>query len=192
MGERVSILKNLKYGIVCLLKGEFEKYHHQMVDEIASHFDLKITKELNIPTHFSIKYLFETEDIKEIEEIIEKFCETHKKTPVKLGGFGNFPFEKVVFIEVKLSEVAKRIFFEFISELRKVKWMIWDKYDAENLYFHSTIAEECDEKFEAVREFVQGKEKYFDYWFDNITILRLEYENQKLVKWEVHKSWLMK
>ena len=150
-----------------------------------------MTKEQNIPTHFSLKYVFDTENIEEIEEIVAKFCETHQKTAVKLGRFGNFP-PKVVFINVKLSVPAKKTFFEFISELKKVKWMPWDKYDAENLAFHSTIAEECDEKFEDVWKFVQGKEKYFDYYFDNIAILKLEYENQKLVKWEVHKTYFMK
>lgn len=181
----------MKYVIHCLLKGDVETYQHKLVNEIYRNFGLKITKEENLSTHFTLKYCFETENIGEIEKIIQIFCKKHKKTPVQVGGIGSFP-AKVVFINVKLSGEAKKVFSEFISELRKVKWMSWNEYDAENLHFHSTIAEECNEKFDNVLKFVQGKEKYFDCWFDNITILKLVSGSQNLGKWEIHKSFSIK
>jgi len=182
---------DMRYIIHCLLKGPVEKYQHNLVNDIHQNFGLDITKEENLATHFTLKYWFETENIKEIEKIAQIFCKTHKKTPVHVGSFGNFS-PKVIFINVSLSEEAKKTFFEFISELRKVTWMPWDKYDAENLHFHSTIAEECNQKFDEVWKFVQGKEKYFDCYFDNITILRLVGGSQNFGKWEIHKNFSMK
>jgi 2'-5' RNA ligase len=181
----------MKYIIHCLLRGPVEKYHYDLVNNICQNFGLNITKEENLATHFTLKYWFETENIREIEKMAQIFCKTHRKTPVRVGGFGSFQ-PKVIFINVDLSNDARNIFLEFISELRKVRWMPWDKYDAENMHFHSTIAEECNDKCDEVWKFVQGKEKYFDCWFDNITILKLISGNQNSGKWGIHKTFLMK
>lgn len=180
----------MRYIIHCLLRGNVENYQHGLVKQIAEKFGLKLTKEENLNTHFTLKYWFETESIKEIEKICEEFCKKHRKTPVKVGGFGNFK-PKVVFININLSKEAKETFLDFITELRKVKWMPWDQYDAENLHFHSTIAEECNEKFDDVWKFVQGKEEYFDCCFENITLLQLVSGKQEFGKWKIHKTFDM-
>jgi len=174
----------------CKLKGDIEKYHHNIVNMVAKQFELIVTKEENLPTHFTLKYWFEAENINELERIIENFCETHEKTSVKVGGFGSFP-QKVLFIDVQLSDEAKKTFIAFISELRKLSWMSWNKWDAENLRFHTSIAEDCDEKYNRVWEFLQGKEKYFDCLFDNITILKEKSRENGILKWEIYKThWI--
>ncbi len=119
----------------CKLKGDIEKYHHNIVNMVAKQFELKVTKEENLPIHFTLKYWFEAENLNELELLIENFCEAREKTSVKVGGFGSFP-PKAVFIDVQLSDEAKKTFIKFISELRKLSWMSWNKWDAENLRFH--------------------------------------------------------
>ncbi|MBI4146177.1 2'-5' RNA ligase family protein [Candidatus Woesearchaeota archaeon] len=178
----------MRYIIHCLLEGRVAAYQKRLVSNIYQEFGLNITKEENLQTHFTIKYWFETEDMVEVERIIEEFCKKHKSQPIRVGGFGSFP-PKVVFINVQLSGAAKKVFFELISELRRIKWMPWDKYDAENLHFHSTIAEECNERFDAVQEYVRGKEKYFNCKFDNITILKQVGGEKHFGRWEIHKSF---
>ena len=179
------------YIVNCRLRNGFDAYQKKLVDEIYEKFGLNITKEENLPAHFTLKYWFETEDIKEIEEVFANFAKTHKKTPVKVGGFDNFS-PKVIFLNAILSNEAKETFFMLIAELKKIKWMSWDKYDAENLHFHSTIAEECNEKFNEVWDFVQSKEPtYFDCWFDNITILKKVGGTKYFGKWEIHKTFEM-
>jgi len=180
----------MKYVIHCLLKGDVEDYQHDLVDQIEKKYGLKITKEENLDTHFTLKYWFETESIAEIERVCHEFCKGHARTPVKVGGFGNFQ-PNTIFINVEPSKEAKKVFLEFIKELRKVKWMPWDQYDAEKLHFHSTIAEKCGNKFEKIWKSLSGKEKYFDCWFDNITILRLVSGKQEFGKWEIHKTFWM-
>jgi 2'-5' RNA ligase len=181
----------MKYAILCLLKGDVESYQHDLVNDIYEKFDLSETKEQDLPTHFTLKYSFQTDDIKEIETLIGAFCKKHNKTSIDVGGFSSFP-PKVIFIDVKLSKQAKVVFLDFISELRKVKWMTWDKYDGEGLHIHSTIAEECDHKFYSVLRFINNKEKHFDCWFDNITILKKIGNKGKLDMWEVYKSFYMR
>ncbi len=180
----------MKYIIHSFLKGPIEDYQHNLVDGIYKKFGLNITKKEGLATHFTLKYWFETDNVQEVENVVESFCKNHKKAPVRVGGFGDFS-PKTIFINVNLSKEAEEVFPKFIAELKKIQWMSWDKYDAENLHFHSTIAEECNEKFKDVKNFLKGKEKYFDCWFDNITILKLVDGEQNFGKWEVHKTFLM-
>ena len=179
------------YIVNCILRNDFNEFQKSLVNEIHDKFGLKITKEENLPAHFTLKYWFETDNILEVEKIFENFTKTHKRTPVKVGGFGSFP-PKVVFINAALSDGAKKNFFELVAELKEIKWVPWDKYDSENLHFHSTIAEECNEKFSEVLSFAQSKEtKYFDCWFDNITILKKVGGTKYFGKWEIYKTFEM-
>jgi len=58
----------MKYVICCLLKGDVEQYHHTLRDEIAEEFNLQVTKKQDLPTHFKLKYNFETDKIEEVEQ----------------------------------------------------------------------------------------------------------------------------
>lgn len=182
----------MRYFIHCLLRGDVEKYHKKLVNDVAEKFGLRVTKEESMGTHFTLKYHYEAEDQGEVDEIIGDFCRSHRKTPVMVGGFGGF-HQKIVFIDVKLSEEAKKNFLDFIHALREVKWVTWEQHEAEKLHFHATIAEECDEKYGDILDFLRGKEKYFDCWFDNVTIIEeILREGNIVKKWKVHKTYQMK
>jgi 2'-5' RNA ligase len=175
----------------CLLRGDIEKYHHTLVNQIADKFNLNLTKKENLKTHFTLKYSFETENITELENVCAKFCKSHKKTPIHVAGFAGFP-KKVVFININPSKDAKQTFLDFIVELKTLTWLTWDQYDAEKLQFHTTLAEECDDKYNDVLNFVKGKEKSFNCWFDNITILKLVSGTKTAGTWKIHKTYEMK
>lgn len=178
------------YFVLCVLKGEIESYHRYLVDVIARKFDLVITKEENIPTHFTLKYSFETKDIGEIESLATQFCEMYEKTSVKVGGFGSFP-PRVVFIKIQPSKFAWKSYLDFVAELRNVKGISWREIEGENLRFHATVAEECNDKFESVWELVQEKERYFNCWFDNLTILEEISRENNILRWKIHKTYWM-
>ncbi len=185
--KRALFNQSMKYMIQCLLKGPVEQYHHNLVDEIYQKFGLNITKEENLATHFTLKYFFETKNIDDVDKSVQLFCETHKKTPVRVGGFGKF-FPKTVFLNVILSDEAKKTFLELIVELKKIDWLSWNVFDGERLHFHTTLAQDCNEKCTDVWNFIQGKEEYFDCFFDNVTILKMTGENDSVKTWEIHKS----
>jgi len=180
----------MRYALACFLDETVGQYHKSLVNAIAAEFGLALTKAENLPTHFTLKYWFESKQIEVIDHITENFCKTHQKTQVKVGGCGGFR-PKVVFLDVALSKAAKRVFLEFVSELRKVQWVTWDKYEAENLHFHATLAEECNEKYDAIRKFMEGNEKHFECWFDNISIVREVSRERGILEWEVHKKHSM-
>lgn len=178
----------MRYMINCSLRGDIEGYHKKLVDDVAKKFDLKRVKQIGLPTHISLKYSQEIDDIKEIEKLIERFCKAHKKAKIRVGGFGNFG-KDVVFIKAELSKEAQKIVSDFLLELKKIKSIELGPFDGENLSFHITIATNCNDKFDEVMNFLNEKEKKFDCWLDNITILKLVSGTIELGKWKVYKTY---
>ncbi len=179
------------YIIYCLLPKSIQEYHHDLVNKIHENFGLKITKDENLPSHFTLKYWFDTNNIEEVDRLLLDFCNSHKKTKINVSGFGSFP-KHTIFINVELCKQAEQTFSELISKMKSLKWMPWDKYDGENIHFHSTIAEKCGDSFDDVWKFVQGKERHFECFLDNINVLELEKGQDGFVKkWKIHKKFLL-
>ena len=61
--------KELRYVIVCVVKGEGGRFNNEMRKDIFKKFNAKSSK---LPAHFTIKAPFEYEgDIRELEEALE-------------------------------------------------------------------------------------------------------------------------
>jgi len=180
----------MRYAIACNLNGDVVEYHKKLVSEIAKNFGVISPFKQNFEPHFTLKYGFEAIDTKEVEVIIEKFCASHKKTPVQAGGFKSFR-KDVIFVEIKLSDEAHRVFLEFISELRKISWLSWEEHDGENLNFHATIAADCEKNYTEIFNFIKGKEQLFNCWFDNITIWKESGVINGVTTWDIHKTFIM-
>ena len=176
------------YIIPCLLKSPVQEYHQELVNVIAEQFGLTFTQRHAIPAHFTLKYHFTTAEIGQVEALLQSFSREHVRTPVTIGGFGHF-LEDVVFVEVELSEAAKRALESLVSTLRRLPWMPWNQFDAENLHPHMTVAERCRARFTEVWEFVKPRERRFTAWFDNVTILKSVGERDGLDLWAIHRSF---
>lgn len=174
-----------------VLSEPFKSYHFNLVSSIAEHFpNLIETKEQAIPTHFTLKYDFDADNITQLETTLERFAKMHKPKPISIGGFDKFG-EDVVFVKVNLLQEARESFIDFLKELEQFPWMQWQQHDGENLRFHSTIAEECGKQNRAVLEFIKDKEQYFKSYFDNVTIFiesgRKTEHGYRI--WEVYKRF---
>ena len=180
----------MRYFLTNVLPNPFETYHRDLIFSIAERFSKLIeTKEQAIPTHFTLKYEFETDNIAQVEAILEQFVKSHQSTQVSLGGFDKFG-ELVVFVKVNLSESAKATFDNLIDTLSGLSWMQWQQHDGKNLHFHSTIAEECTGLDKAVMEFIKDKEQHFESSFDNITIfVETGKTEHGYPKWEIYKRF---
>ena len=182
----------MRYIIHSLFKGPIREYQQGMVDEIQTWFGLTFTKEQGLQPHFTLKYWFETDDLPPLESLTARFADGHKREPIRVGGFDHFDRE-VIFTRVILSDSARNLYLQFISELRKLTCMTWVRFDAERLHFHSTIAEKSGAKFEDVWTFLQGKERHFDSHFDNISILRQSgYTDSGLDLWELEREFTLR
>jgi len=179
----------MHYCLANVFSEPYKNYHWDIVCLIAEHFPKLIeTKEQQIPTHFTLKYEFETDDMSKVEVVLEKFAKKHSPKPISIGGFDKFG-ELTVFVKVQLSEAAKIVFDELIDTLHVFDWMQWQKYDGKDLHFHSTVAEECTGLDKEVLDLIRGKERHFKSRFDNISIF---VENGKTEhgyrKWKLYKK----
>lgn len=177
-----------RYIIPCLFRSpQVVDYHRELVDAVADRFGLTFTQRQRIPAHFTLKYHFTTCEIGRVEELLEEFASMHAPAPLEVGGFGHFG-EEVVFVEVRLSDGAKRSLSALISALRTLPWMPWSAHDAEHLHPHMTVAEFCRPQFAEVWEFVKTRERRFAAQLDNITILRQVGEQDGIDLWAIHRS----
>jgi 2'-5' RNA ligase len=178
----------MRYTLACLLEGPAADYQQRLIREIADRFDLRFTQEQAIPPHFTLKYEFDTDAIDTVEGIVRRFCATHTKAAVEVGGFGEFPPD-VAFLKVQLSPAAQTLFEEFLTELREIPWMVWSPYDGVGLQFHATLVERCGPKLPEVRQFLEGQEKWFSCWLDNITFFVQTGAAGDKSRWSIHRRF---
>jgi 2'-5' RNA ligase len=169
-----------------------KSYHRDLVEKVASEFPkLTWTKGQRLAAHFTLKYKFETERISELEEKIEDFVRTHRPSPVRVGGFDSFD-DETVFIKVDASPEARKVFEEFIDALKSLSWMQWRRFDGKDLHFHMSIAEKCNGTAPQALRFLSGKERSFDAYFDNASILRsAEKTPEGMELWELYRRYDM-
>lgn len=178
----------MTYIMPCLLKPPVVEYHRALVDDIADRFGLTFTRQQAIPAHFTLKYHFATADIQGVETVLEAFARAQSRTPITVGSFGHFD-EDVVFVEVSLSDAARRSLEALIAALRTLPWMPWSPFDAERLHPHMTIAERCRPRFAELWDYLKPFERRFTAWLDNVTILRKTGERDGMDLWTVHRSF---
>jgi 2'-5' RNA ligase len=178
----------MRYIMPCLLPSPIGEYQRELVDVIAARFGLTFTQRQAIPAHFTLKYHFTTQEIGQIETLLEDFVRRQRRTSIIVGGFGHFS-EDVIFVEVELSPSAQGVLEALVSTLRTLAGMSWDQFDAENLRPHMTIAERCRARFPEVWEFLKPRERRFTAWFDNITILKKVGEADDMDLWAVHRKF---
>jgi 2'-5' RNA ligase len=179
------------YIIPCLFRSpQIAEYHRELVDSIADRFGFTFTRCQRIPAHFTLKYHFITEEIARVETLLEQYVSRHLPAPVEVGGFGHFD-EDVVFVEVRLSDDAKRVLSGLTAALRTLPWMPWSTHDAEHLHPHMTVVEFCRPRFTEVWEWVKTRERHFPAELDNVTILRKAGEEGGIDLWAVHRSFTL-
>ena len=176
----------MRYIMPCLMPPPLLAYHRELVDLVAERFGLTFTRRQAIPAHFTLKYHFTTPEIGDVEALLDDFIRKHRRTSITVGGFGHF-VEDVVFVDVQLSDAARRVLEALVSALRTVPWMSWDRFDAENLHPHMTIVERCRPRFAEVWEFLKTRERRFTAWFDNITLLKKVGEKDGMDLWTIHR-----
>lgn len=177
----------MKYIIVSLLSGAVENYHQKLVEEISERFDVVTLAKQKAPTHFTLKDIFDADDIEELDRVLEEFARNHKPARIALEGYNRFD-DNVIFMDIKFSDEARQLFANFINTLKEISWMQWGPYDDENRVFHCSLAYfDIKDKYKDICKFLLHNYSYsFETFFDNISIYRQEGEN-----WELYKSYNM-
>jgi len=172
----------MRYFIGYLIKGEAKKYQEKLIDKICAEFNVRNLND-HVPAHFTLKSPFDTEDISEVEKLLEKFCKGEKVSDIKIGGIGSFD-KRIIFLDGESIE-GEKTFRGLIQELRKIDWMQFRKYELTDVNFHSTLARARDKnQFVEIMKFLENEKSLFELKFDNIAI----FENVG-GKWGVYREF---
>lgn len=170
-----------RYVLVCIIGGEVLNFHKEITSSVCCKFNKRPQK---LPAHFTIKAPFETNKIDEMIKILDEFSKNEKREHIKIHGFGKFR-EDVVYMNVKLSDEAKKIHDELIDELSKISWIDFKPNEGKNKIFHCTIvSRRIRDKFKEIWEYVNQYECSFESYFDNISLYI--WNNNT---WELYKKY---
>ena len=169
--------------IVSSARGKASDLNKKIKVDLMEKFNARGSK---LPPHFTIKAPFETDDIHDVEKTIEGFSERNFKTKYVINGFNHFN-KRVVYMNVEMSEEAKKVHDELIDELEKVN-VTFDKKDGKDKIFHITLASKnVQTNFELIWHYILDFNCYFELYFDNIEIYKLQNN-----KWMLYRCFSLK
>lgn len=156
-----------RYVLVCIIGGEASRFHHKLTNDVCQKFNKRRQK---LPAHITLKAPFETVKIDDIIELLERFTSVREKTPIKINGFGKFRRD-VIFMDVQVSEEAKKVHDELIDKIGKIPWIEFKHNEGKDKVFHCTIvSRRIQDKFNEIWDYVNEHECDFDSYFDNLSL----------------------
>jgi 2'-5' RNA ligase len=175
----------MRYVIVSTIKGEAGDFNNNLRKEVFKKFGAKSSK---LPAHFTIKAPFEhSEDISDLENILEEFSKNEKKAPFVIHGFDHFG-DRVIFMKVNMSKEGNQVHDRLIDAMSKVPYIVFDKKDGKDKIFHITVSSKrITDVFNDLWEYVNKLSCDFESEFNNIGIYK--WEN---FTWVLHKEYLLK
>jgi len=177
----------MNYRIAYLLDGKSKKYVEDMIQDVAKKFDVDFVYSGRQPAHITLKYRFETNKIKEVENILSEICEEINTSNFEIGGLGSFKRDALI---LKVKPSKEMIRFEKIV-LKRLGYLNGDlaKFD-KVLYknFHIGIAHhDIKSKFDEIKEYLKKYDKKFKLKFDRVYLIK-----KPINKWIVQKSFKLK
>ncbi|MBR9702372.1 2'-5' RNA ligase family protein [Candidatus Pacearchaeota archaeon] len=177
----------MNYRIVYLLKGESKRYAEKLIEKVAKKFNVNFVYSGKQPAHITLKYRFETDKIKEVENKIRKICEETKSSSFEIGGLSNFKKHALI-LKVRPSKEMVKFEKKLLKRLNHLEGDLakFDKVLYKN--FHVGIAHhDIEEKFEMIRNYLKKYDKNFKVKFDKIYLIR-----KPKNKWIVQKTFDIK
>lgn len=176
--------KHLRYVVVSVLKKDAGKFNNTLRKDVFDKFGVKSSK---LPAHFTIKSPFESDDISQLEKILNIFCNSNNATPYEIHGFDHFD-DRVIYMKVFMSNDAKFVHDKLIDELSSINYIKFDSHDGKNKIFHVTISsKKIKNKFNELWDYVNNIPCDFYCSFDNISIYKWVDNN-----WVLHKEYILK
>ena len=171
----------MRYVIVSVVKGKAGNFNNNLRKEVFQKFGAKSSK---LPAHFTIKAPFESNYIKDLENVLDNFSKNYKSTPYKIKGYDRFD-NRVIFMKVLMSKEGQEVHAKLIDNLSKVPYINFDSHDGKDKIFHVTISSKKIQKiFNDLWDYVTTISCDFDCTFDNICIYKWE-DNT----WKLHKEY---
>ena len=174
----------MRYVVVSVVKGEAGNFNNNLKKEVYQKFNAKSSK---LPAHFTIKSPFETDNIVQLENTLDKFSKENYSAPYKIKGYDHFD-DRVIFMKVIMSKEGKILHDNLIDSMSSIDYINFDKLDGKNKIFHITISsKKIKNIFNDLLNYVSYIPCDFNCNFDNICIYK--WENNT---WVLHKEYLLK
>lgn len=156
-----------RYVLVCNIEGDALRFHEKVTSEVCQKFNKRRQK---LPAHVTLKAPFETDKIDELVDMLNDFSKNEYKASMEVKGFGRFRGD-VVYMDVRLSDEAKRVHDKLMDELIKIPWIELKKNEGKDRVFHCTIVSKgIQDKFNEIWEYVNQYKCNFDTYFDNMSL----------------------
>ncbi|CAH2213455.1 2'-5' RNA ligase family protein [Tepidibacter aestuarii] len=173
----------MRYVIVSVVKGDAGNFNNNLRKEVFEKFKARSSK---LPAHFTIKAPFESDDINDLENILDNFSKSHNSSEYKIKGYDHFD-DRVIFMKVLMSDEGKTIHDKLIDDLNKINYLDFSKEDGKDKVFHVTISsKKIRNIFNKLWNYVSLIPCNFDCHFDNICIYKWV-DNT----WVLHKEYLL-
>lgn len=162
----------MNYRLVYLLRGESKKYAEKLIRDVAKKFKVNFVSSGKQPAHITLKYRFETENIKEVEKVVEEICNKTNSSVFEIGGIGSFNRNNLI---LKVKPSGEMVKFEK-RLLKNLDSFRGDLYKFDNvLYktFHVGIAHhDIKEKFDEIKDYLEKHNRKFKVKFDKVYLVR--------------------
>ena len=122
----------MRYVVVSVVKGEAGNFNNNLRKEVYEKFNAKSSK---LPAHFTIKSPFETDNIVQLENTLDKFSKENYSAPYKIKGYDHFD-DRVIFVKVIMSKEGKILHDNLIDSMSSIDYINFDKLDGKNKIFH--------------------------------------------------------
>lgn len=176
----------MRYGIRFEITGEAKTHLNNLVKEIKKSFGENQYSNKKENPHLTLKYSFNSNNIKEIEKILAEISKDSKKGKVLMKGFGNFSFPEsnkfVLYAKFKPDNNCRRIQKKILKNLKEEGIEI-QKRDSK-WKSHSTLCiTSSEESFKNIKKHLKkyrGQEFKID--FDNIVMTKKTKGKHKVYK----------
>ena len=173
----------MRYVIASVVKGDAGNFNNNLRKEVFEKFKARSSK---LPAHFTIKAPFESDDITDLENILDNFSKSHTSSEYKIKEYDHFD-DRVIFMKVLMSDEGKLMHDELIDDLSNIDYLNFSKEDGKDKVFHVTISsKKIRNIFNDLWDYVSLIPCDFDCHFDNICIYKW-HDNT----WILHKEYLL-
>ena len=126
----------MRYVVVSVVKGNAGKFNNNLRKEVYEKFNVKSSK---LPAHFTIKSPFESDDISELENLLDKFSKENSSTHYKINGYDHFD-DRVIFMKVIMSKEGQILHDNLVDSISNIDYINFNNLDGKNKIFHVTIS----------------------------------------------------
>lgn len=160
-------------------------YVRNLQAKIYEQFGAKET--LKLEPHFTLKYKFETSDLKSIENYFDKLLEQTEAFEVQLESINTFEDgDKVVFLEVRKDETLTNLHLKVLEDLSQQFQVKPGEFEGKSLHFHITLAYKdiSDETFQQILEYLKDEKPTFKFKVKRLALYLLP---DSSVNWFIYK-----